>query len=113
MRLLHSRAEAVNMAYRGFHRWNIDYGDRDDLIIWNLENAINVSKSLRFFCEVHIEHTGDDSLRSDQQITAYLTKTRDFQLEELIDMEKERSDLAYLVKLLMGEIAEHTEDYLK
>lgn len=46
-------------------------------------------------------------------MTAYITKTNDFPLEQFIDLERERYDLAFFVKQLMEKLAEQPADYLQ
>jgi len=113
MRLSHRRAEAVYEAYQGLHKWNIDVGSQGELIFWNLENAVNVSDSLKEICDIQIEYLGDKQSRKDQWITAYVTKTKDFQLEQLIDLKAERYNLAFFIGQLMLKIADYTSEYLK
>lgn len=113
IRLSHRRAEAVYEAYQGLHKWNIDLGDRGELIFWNLKHAVNVSESLKDFCDIQIEYSGHDLPRREQWIKAYITKTRDFQLEQLIDLKAERYHLAFFCGQLMEKIASYTDEYLK
>ena len=112
MRLRHRRSEAVYEAYYGLHKWNIDYSGRDELIIWNQENAVNVSECLREIADIKLEHTGDQEPRDIQLITAEITKKKDFQLENFFEMRKEQRQLAFLIEGLMNWIAEHDNSYL-
>lgn len=112
MRLGHGRAEAVNAAYEGLHRWNIDYNGENEFIIWNQENSVNVSRELREIADIKVTYTSDDIPREEQCVIVELIKKKDFQLHDFLDMTKERRQLAFLVEGLMRWIAEHTEAYL-
>lgn len=112
IRLSHRRAEASYEGYKGLHKWNIDYDEHNNLIIWNLDNAINVSEMLKNFCKVSVIYAGDYLPRSSQQITVYITKIKDFTLEQFIDVKDERCNLAFFVEQLMGKIADCTDNYL-
>lgn len=106
LRLTHRRAEAVYEAYQGLHKWNVDYGGEDELILWNQENAVNVSERLKGIADIKIHHMAEQRARSAQMMTADVVKKRDFQLEEFLDMAQERRQLAFLVEGLMDRTAD-------
>lgn len=113
IRLAHRRAEAVYESYQGLHKWNIDYGKQNSLVFWNLVNAINVSESLKEFCDIQIEYSGDDLPRHNQWIIAYITKIKDFRLEQFVDIEEERYNMLFLISQLMEKMASYTDVYLE
>lgn len=110
LHLRHRRAEALHQAYQGLHRWNIDYNERRDLMIWNQENAVNVSESLQEIAEIQVTAAGEDVSRRDQIFTAEIVKKRDFRLEEFLDMARERRQLAFLVRELLDRAAQDGEE---
>lgn len=112
MRLSHRRAEAHNAIYDGLHKWNIDLDDNNNFVIWNQENAINITERLKSICEIQVEYTGDVLPRANQWITVYITKTEDFSLDRFVDIDKERNDLAFFIEKLMEKMADFTEMYL-
>ena len=112
MRLKHRRAEAVYEAYQGLHKWNVDVKNRNDLILWNQKNAVNVSEQLMEVAEIDVVSVDEDAPRASQMIIAEITKKRNFQLEEFFDMSQERHQLAYLTEGLMRWIAENNDEYL-
>lgn len=113
IRLSHRRAEALYEAYNGLHKWNMDFNEENQFIIWNTENAINVSTELREICDIQVVGSEENCPRAEQWMTAYITKTNDFPLEQFIDLERERYDLAFFVKQLMEKLAEQPADYLQ
>lgn len=105
MYLGHRRAEAVRGVYCGLHKWNIDYDEKNNLIIWNNENAVNVSEKLSVVADIKVEHQDDYSDRKNQFISVIINKKEDFELGTYINIEKERYDLASFIKKLMFWIA--------
>lgn len=112
MRLTHRCAEAVFEAYNGLHKWNIDYNEQNEFIIWNQENAMNVSKELQRVAEIRVSHTDDCALRREQSVVVEIIKKQDFNLDEFFDMKKERQDLAFLFEKLMDWVSSGEEKYL-
>ena len=102
--LNHYRSEGVNERYTGLHQWNIDYNDNEELIIWNYDMSINVSKELDDIVDVIIEHK-EESEEKEQIFGCYLMKKRDFSLDEYISMDKEAIVLSELVNKLMMKMA--------
>ena len=45
----HHRCEAVFEGYSGLHKWNIDVNDRNEFILWNKNNFININEKLASF----------------------------------------------------------------
>ena len=112
IRLRHRRAEAVNTAYGGLHKWNIDYDGQDRFILWNDKNAVNVSTNLREVADITLVHGEETCSRENQMITIEVVKKRSFPLEDFFNMEDERHQLAFLVEGLMNWISRHEDGYL-
>ena len=111
MFLFHRRAEAVNDGYSGLHKWNLDYSD-NDFLIWNNENSVNISQQLKSILQVDVIHSDSTMSREDQIVIVEITKVRDFQLNEFIDISKERNRLAAVIEKIMGWAANINLDYL-
>ena len=79
-------------------------------MIWNQENAVNVSESLQEIAEIQVTAAGEDVSRRDQIFTAEIVKKRDFSLEEFLDMARERRQLAFLVRELLDRAAQYGEE---
>lgn len=110
---LHRRAEAVWEKYTGLHKWNIDYNSKDHLIIWNESNAIDVTEALETVADIKLSHSEENATREKQMILVEIRKKQSFELEEFLDMCKERESLAMLVERLMKYYAEtDTSDIL-
>lgn len=58
--MTHRRCEAVFENFSGLHKWNIDKNDKDELIIWNLENKINVSERLKEYVQIETYYNESD-----------------------------------------------------
>ena len=99
--LKHRRAEALFECYTGLHKWNIDYDEKDNLIIWNEENAINVTEEIKEIADVLVRHTGDSISRLDSRVIVEITKKKDFNFEEFFDWKKESKMLAGLLEEIM------------
>lgn len=112
MRLWHARAEGINEAYCGLYKWNVDYNDENEFVIWNKENSVNISQKLKEIASIHVIHTDDGIPRDQQSVTVEIVKRRDFQLQDFFDMTKESRQLAFLVEGLMTWIAEHCNEFL-
>jgi len=103
---VHRRAEAVHEKYTGLHRWNIDYNNQEHLIIWNENHAIDVTEALRQVADITVSHSKEDVPREKQMIQAEIRKKQGFDLEQFLDMRRERESLARLVERLMKYYAE-------
>lgn len=110
---LHRRAEAVREKYTGLHRWNVDYNAKDHLIIWNGSNAINVTEALETVADIKLNHAEENAVREKQMILVEIRKKQSFELEDFLDICKERESLAKLIERLMKYYAEtDTSDIL-
>lgn len=104
---LHRRAEAVYEKYTGLHRWNVDYDSKDHLIIWNENNAIDVTKALGKVADIVLSHSDEKTTpREKQMVKVEIKKKQCFQLEQFIDLQRERKSMANLIKCLMEYFAE-------
>ena len=105
--LKHRRAEALFERYSGLHKWNIDYDGMDNLIIWNEENAINVTEEIKEMADVLVRHTDDSIPRLDSKVIVEITKKKDFAFEDFFDWKKESKMLASLLEEIMCMMAEN------
>ena len=99
--LKHRRAEALFECYTGLHKWNIDYDENDNLIIWNEKNAINVTEEIKEIADVCVRHTDDIISRLDSRVIVEITKKKDFDFEKFFDWKKESKMLAGLLEEIM------------
>lgn len=53
--LKHLRREAVNEKWVGLHQWNIDITDEKELLLWNNDNFMNVSKILEGYAKIEVQ----------------------------------------------------------
>lgn len=84
MYLNHRRAEAVYEGWSGLHKWNIDC-DAGNLLIWNKENAVNVTENLTGFAEINVKYDDSVSSRECQNVGVEIVKKRDFELGSFWD----------------------------
>lgn len=110
--LEHRRSEACYAAYDGLHKWNIDYNNQNELIFWNQENAVNVTKKLHGIADVNVRICEDNLPRLEQIFCCEITKKREFQLDEFFDLSIERQNLAAIINGLMAWFAEYVDYYL-
>lgn len=111
MHLNHHRAEAVYEDYQGLHKWNIDYNDTNDFIIWNQTNSVNVTEKIREYADVSVIHTADFSARAEQDIIIDIVKRSNFPLSNFFDMEQERYLLGSVISGLMHWASQNTGAY--
>ncbi|WP_196805051.1 methyltransferase domain-containing protein [Butyrivibrio sp. VCB2006] len=104
LHMRHRQSEAVYEGWIGLHRWNIDY-ENDDLVIWNKENAINVSDEIRSFAKTVVTSPADDINAGNKYITVDIIKTCDIE-ENIKEYSKEKAELALLSELLLEKDAE-------
>lgn len=104
MYLNHRRAEAVYEGWAGLHRWNIDCF-QGELLIWNKENAVNVTEELKGFAEVSVRYDDSVIIREDQNVEVEIVKERDFELSAFLDMRQENDILTRFIDKLMEKLA--------
>ena len=67
MYLNHRRAEAVYENWSGLHRWNMDCCD-GNFLIWNKENAVNVTENLKDYAEIRVRYDDSVHIRERQNV---------------------------------------------
>lgn len=111
LRLYHHRAEALWEGCLGLHKWNIDYNDDQEFIIWNEQNYVNVNKFFGEHVEIRIFVEGDER-RSSQYITVELIKKETYNYLKFIDLTQENIMLGRCIDSLMANMAETCYNYL-
>ena len=91
----HNRAEGINNGYCGLYQWNLDYNSQGDFLIWNDENAINITQQLKNIAEVHIE-CNSNADRNAQYVVTKIRKIKKFNLYEYISEQDEINGLSYI-----------------
>ncbi len=104
----HHRAEGIFEFWQGLHKWNVDYNEAEDFIIWNKENSINVSKKLKEIAEIDLKHDEASEERMQPEVYIDITKKKRFELSDYIDAAEERRQLAQLCTELMRIYASKT-----
>lgn len=102
--LNHRRAEAVYENWSGLHKWNMDCRD-GDFIIWNKENARNVTEDLKDYAEIHVKYDGFVQARECQNVGVEIIKRRDFELSDFLDLRNENIILTRFIDKLMERLA--------
>ena len=110
MYLNHRRAEAVYEAWTGLHKWNIDC-HKGDFIIWNKENAKNVTEELKNYADIKV--TFDEAVldREKQNIGVSIRKKRDFSIADFFDIDKESAVLMRCMDKMMERWAADSKDF--
>lgn len=108
LHLNHRSAEAVFENYHGLHKWNIDYDDNNNFIIWNNENAVNISENLKNIANIKIIHSDDYLTREQQFIIIDITKLNNFNLEDFFDIKKDLHCLTFFIGNLMSWISHYS-----
>lgn len=106
LRMKHRRAEALYEKYSGLHKWNIDYDNNDNFIIWNENNAVNVTDVLKEVADITVVHAEDGTSRTNQFLNIEITKNKSFDLNQYIDEKNERYYLANIIESLMKYFAD-------
>lgn len=96
----HHRAEGGNGGYTGLHQWNLDLSSKKEFIIWNYNNAINVTEAVSDFATVKVVYNDTDE-RVNQSLITIIEKTKDFDLWNYASKESEIQDLAKLSQKLL------------
>ena len=110
MFLNHRRAEAVYENWTGLHRWNIDCVN-GELLIWNRENAINVTERLKEIAEIYVRYDEQITTRETQNVGVQVIKKKDFQLEQFLDMTQESAILTKCIEKLMEKLAQESSQF--
>lgn len=91
--LKHLRREALNEKWEGLHQWNIDITDKGELLIWNNENYINISQTLKGYVKIEINMYDEDERGLKGKFgfcVAEITKLREVD-EEVFKLMKEQN----------------------
>lgn len=104
MYLNHRRAEAVYENWAGLHKWNLDCRD-GDFLIWNKENVVNVTESLKDYAEVYVRYDESVHARERQNVGVELIKKRNFELGDFLDLTNENIYLTKFIDKLMERLA--------
>ena len=105
LRLVHRRAEAVFEGWIGLHKWNVDYNSKDELILWNKTNKINVSQELEKIAEVKLSHSPEETEAENSYITVEITKKNEVDLAEY-SYENDSKELAFMLGEFMKKYAD-------
>lgn len=100
----HHRAEGIFEFWQGLHQWNVDYNEKNDFMLWNKSNSINISQKLKDIADITLIH--DEATEDNVQPEIYIDikKKRDFSINEFI--EEDCNQLAIVVTKLMECYAE-------
>ncbi len=112
MYMSHRRAEAVYENWSGLHKWNIDCCDKN-FLIWNKENAVNVTEKLKDYAEIHVRYDQSVHVRECQNVSVEIIKKRDFGLGDFFDLCSENIVLTRFVDKLMEQLALNSSVFLK
>lgn len=108
MYLSHRRAEAVYEDWMGLHRWNIDCKD-GNFLIWNKENAVNITEKLCKYADVHIRYDDTEEKRMNQMLDVEIVKKNELRLEDFFDIQEENRILISCVDNLMKKLASESK----
>lgn len=111
LRLYHHRAEAIWEGCLGLHKWNIDYNDNKEFIVWNENNYININKFFGDAVEIKVFAEGGEQ-RTNQYITVELVKKETYDYLNYINLAEENVQLGKCVNSMMAYMAENCYDYL-
>ncbi len=104
LRLVHRRAEGFFEGWTGLHKWNIDYNNKGDFVLWNRENEINVSEKLKEVADIKVSHPREYKDPTNCMVTVEITKKTEI-VEDIICYKEEREELAVLLDVLMKKYA--------
>ncbi len=103
IKLKHRKAEAVYESWQGLHKWNIDCIG-GDFVIWNKENAVNVSEKLRDYAEIEVRDTNEFD-RNKQIITVMIKKKTEIELSWFLDVEAENRTMGEIIKIMFEKLS--------
>ena len=103
IKMKHRKAEAVHEAWQGLHKWNVDC-IKGDFVIWNKENAVNVSEKLKDYADVEVRDTNELD-RNDQFITVLIKKKTEIELSWFIDIEEEGRTMGKIIRMLFEKMS--------
>lgn len=106
----HKRAEALNELWTGLHRWNVDCIN-GALILWNKDNAVNVSQVLRDYVDIDV--TCDDTInREEQSVYVRAVKRKRFDINKFVDTKNEIGVLLDCIDVSMRHLARGERNFL-
>ena len=79
MQLRHWKCEAIWACFDGLHKWNIDYDENNNFIIWNEKNIVNVSEKLAEYADIIVTHEEDMINEGKEYIIVKITKKKELQ----------------------------------
>lgn len=102
--LKHLRREAINEKWGGLHQWNIDVTYKGELLIWNNENYVNISRLLEKCARIEVNIFDEDERGLKGKFgfcVAEITKTGelDESIQELLEVQNVRDNVKTLEKL--------------
>ncbi|MBQ6995893.1 MAG: hypothetical protein IJN64_15645 [Lachnospiraceae bacterium] len=105
IRLVHARAEGLYEEWEGLHKWNCDYIG-NDFVLWNNQNAINVTNELNGIADVQLHNYFDieEDFRR-EYITVDIIKKTDFELSEWVDTTRDNEQIMRLAANIMNKWA--------
>ena len=110
MIMYHHRAEAVYEGCLGLHKWNIDYNDDNEFIIWNENNYVNVNKFFGDHIVIKVFVEGSVQ-RSSQYITVEIVKKETYDYRNYISLSDENEQLGKCISSMMEYMAENCYNY--
>lgn len=97
----HHRAEGLFEFWQGLHKWNIDYNQNDDFMLWNRENSINVTSHLKDLAQVDLIHSSESEENYQQpEIYINITKKRNFELDKY-EIDNDKREFSRITEKLM------------
>ena len=104
----HTRAVAVYENWVGLHKWNIDCID-GDFVIWNQDNAVNISKELKEYAQIEVCYNEREPNRESQIVTVKIFKKKNLNPKFFFSEEKEEEGLIQCIDTLMKKMSEDSK----
>lgn len=109
--MVHRRAEALYELWTGLHRWNMDCIN-GDLILWNKENAINVSTELKEYVDIEVK-CDETARRIEQMVFVKIIKKRSFDINNFINTKNDSDILMDCINTLMKRLADDEGNFFE
>lgn len=81
------------------------------MLIWNKENAVNVTDKLKGIAEVHVQYDERVSSRENQNIAVEIIKEKDFELGQFLEITREPAVLTKCIDKLMEKYAQESRQF--
>lgn len=111
--LQHNIDEGLHERFLGLHQWNICTNENHDLVFWNLENLINISKKLEGYAKIEVSTlvSPDEENCPYGKIIANITKIKELPDDFYKDY---RVEITGVIEQLMRKMADpsYCRDYL-